>query len=178
MARHRTIAVFLALLWITAATAAAAEWPFDDDDGGGRGRHRPGTGIALGPRVGYDDDGDTYSAGGQLLLGIPLGRRAGISLAPSADVFNDGDGADWQANLDLMTSAGPGLYVGLGAAWVTTGGQRSTRFNQLVGLRLPGNPGGRARPYAELRWTEQNREYAFRVVVGVDWTLWPAPRRR
>ena len=125
----------LLLLLILAATTGIshAEWPYDDYDTGRRGRAVP---VALGPRAGYDYDGDTFSAGVQLR--IPLWRRSRFLLVPSGDIYDDGKGTDWQANVDLLVSPGPrgGFYGGLGFAWVEDGRpQRERAVNQVLGDR-------------------------------------------
>lgn len=141
------------------------EWPYDVSP---RGR---GTPVEFGARVGHDYDGDAPSAGLQLRL--PLPKIRGFVLAPSADVYNDGDQADWQVNLDLLMSAGPrgGFYAGLGFGWVEEGLENRERaVNQILGLRLPLGRGG-TRAFIEGRWTELARDNVFRLVGGVNLPL-------
>ena len=157
-------------LWLAIGLLHAAvvgsdgEWPFDDDDFERRSRSAP---VELGPRVGYDDDGDTISGGVQLR--VPLGRRSRFVLVPSGDAFYGGDGADWQVNLDLMMGSGPrgGLYLGLGVGWSEQDGKRQRGVNQVVGLHLPFGRAG-VRCYVEGRWTEVNRNNLFRITVGLN----------
>lgn len=146
---------------------ATAEWPFDGDDLRPR---RPPASAEIGLRGGYDWDGDTYSAGGQARL--PLWRRSRVILVPSGDLYNDGSGADWQANVDLVLSPGPrgGFYGGLGLGWVEAGGEREREVNQLLGLNLPLGR-GRTRTYVEARWTERDAGTAFRIVFGLNLVL-------
>lgn len=154
------------LLMVTAPAAVQGEWPFDDLQ-----PSKPPSSLELGPRGGYDWDGDTYSAGAQVR--IPVWRRTRVALVPSGDVFNDGTGADWQANLDILLSPGPrgGFYGGLGFGWVELAwGVRERAVNQVLGLRLP-LARGRYRSYVEARWTELDEATAFRIVFGFNVVL-------
>jgi hypothetical protein len=164
----RAHSILLLLLTVPGSVVVGhAEWPYDEDVG----RRGNRTAVELGARGGYDYDGNAYSAGGQLR--IPLWRRSRFTLVPSADIYNDGKGADWQANVDLLMSPGPngGLYAGLGFAWVEDGRpERERAVNQVVGLKRPlGRGAGQA--YLEARWTELNRKTAFRLVFGVNIAL-------
>ncbi|MDA0334364.1 MAG: hypothetical protein O2782_04290 [bacterium] len=169
MRHHQALRTFLLLLLLLLGktVVAYAEWPYDEDSG----RRGVRTAVELGPRAGYDYDGDAYSAGGQLR--IPLWRRSRFVLAPSGDIYNDGTRADWQANVDLLMSPGPrgGLYAGLGFGWLEDGSaQRERAVNQLVGLTRPlGQGAGHA--YLEARWTELNRKTIFRLVFGINLAL-------
>ena len=143
-------------------TMARAEWPYDERP---RGRGMP---VEIGVRVGHDYDGDAPSVGGQLRLPIPRVRQ--FILVPSTDIYNNGTGADWQANVDLLMAAGPrgGIYAGLGYGWVEEGRDKRERaINQILGLRLPVGRGG-MRAYIEGRWTELARDTVFRLVGGVN----------
>ena len=161
------ILLFLLVLPGTVAVGHA-EWPYDDDD---IGRRRRPSAVGLGPRVGYDYDGDTFSAGAQLR--IPVWRRSRVMVVPSGDLFDNGSGADWQVNVDLLVSPGPrgGFYGGLGFGWVEDDREKRERaVNQVLGLRLPLGR-GRTQTYVEARWTELNRETVFRLVFGISLTL-------
>jgi hypothetical protein len=166
----RTSHLVLALLLTVPAAAVSshAEWPYDDGDVVRRGSASP---VELGPRGGYDWDGDTFTAGAQLR--IPLWRRSRFTLAPSGDLYNDGTTADWQANVDLLVSPGPrgGFYAGLGFSWIEDGREKRERaVNQVLGLHMPLGS-GRTRSYLEARWTELNRDTVFRVVFGINVAL-------
>ncbi len=158
----------LLTILLGSAASSHAEWPYDDGD---IGRRRGLSPVTLGPRGGYDYDGDAFSVGGQLR--IPLWRRSRVTLAPSGDFFNDGSGADWQANVDVLISPGPrgGFYGGLGFGWVAEGrSERERAVNQVLGLRRPFGR-GRTQTYVEARWTELDRETVFRLVFGLNLTL-------
>lgn len=165
--RLRRVHLLLLLFVPGSAVVGHAEWPYDEDV---RHRRVP-TAVELGLRGGYDYDGDTYSAGGQLR--IPLWRRSRFVLAPSGDIYNDGNRTDWQANVDLLMSPGPGggLYAGLGFGWVEDGRpQRERAVNQVAGLTRPLGRGA-GQVYLEARWTALNRKTAFRLVFGVNIAL-------
>ncbi|MBT3343050.1 MAG: hypothetical protein HN712_25405 [Gemmatimonadetes bacterium] len=154
--------VLAVCLLVLSVTMAQAEWPYNERS---RGR---GTPVEIGVRVGHDYDGDTPSAGGQLRLPIP--RLRGFVLVPSVDIYNDGTGADWQANVDLLMSGGPrgGIYAGLGYGWAEEGlEERERAINQILGLRIPLGDGG-TRAYIEGRWTELARDNVFRLVGGLN----------
>ena len=169
--RVRRMYIILLFLLVLSGTVTVghAEWPYDDDDVGRRARP---SAFGLGPRAGYDFDGDTFSVGAQLR--IPVWRRSRIMVVPSGDVFDNGSGADWQMNVDLLVSPGPrgGFYGGLGFGWVEEDGRqkRELAVNQVLGLRLPLGR-GRTQTYVEARWTELNRETVFRLVFGLNLTL-------
>lgn len=163
--RGTSRALWLLLIVVCSASPGAAEWPYDEVEPRGGG-----TAVQLGPRAGYDYDGDTYSAGAQLR--VPIWRRSRFTLTPSADLYNDGTRTDWQANLDLLMAPGPrgGIYAGLGFAWVEAATGRERAINQVIGLQIPLGRGP-LRSYVEARWTELDRKTVFRLVVGVNVAL-------
>ena len=149
------------LLTLFSVAIAEAEWPYDDESFAG-GQSVP---VEIGARVGYDYDGETTSAGGQLC--VPIGRGGRFIIVPSSDIYFDGEGVDWQANVDVMMSPGPrgGFYAGLGFGWAKDDGDRNRAVNQVIGLRLPLSG---LWAYAEGRWTELERGTAIRVVGGLN----------
>ena len=149
-------------LLLAGNSSVDAEWPYDDAP---RSRGLP---LEVGVRVGHDYDGHAPSAGGQMRIPIP--RLRGFMLVPSADIYDADEGADWQANVDLLMSSGTrgGFYAGLGYGWVEEGrDERERAINQILGLRLPIGRGG-MRAYVEGRWTELTRDTVFRLVGGVN----------
>jgi hypothetical protein len=116
----------------------------------------------FGVRGGWDWDAKAATVGGQVR--IPMGL--GGALVPSGDYHVTGDGTQWQVNLDLLTSAGPGglLYVGAGAALThrrlermgiedPRGEHTRLGLNVVAGVGVPPFLRLPVYPYAEFRLT-------------------------
>lgn len=124
----------------------------------------------IGLRGGYDFRARTGSLG--IDGRIPLTRRGLLAVAPSADLFFNRPGHDWQLNLDGELRAPlTGLYGGGGAALIhhefdpTVGRESQLGWNLFAGLEPGLLP---VRPFVETRWTFQGEHYsAFRLVAGL-----------
>lgn len=188
MIQARTIRLILAAL--AAATllsipqSAQAQWRRRRPPRrGGRGayvapRFLPRALPEFGVRGGYDFDTNAGSLGADFRL--PVDRRGVFALAPSADLFFNSPGHDWQANLDgELRAPRVGLYGGGGAALIhhafetvfTPGGpgpgERETKagWNLFAGLEPTFAP---IRPFVETRWTFRGSDYsAFRLTAGL-----------
>ena len=166
-----------AIAWVP--SSAAAQWrgrgPGPD---GGRPRFAPWAGPLLrapmlGLRGGYDFNSGSGGIGADLRL--PLGRRGGLLVVPSGDLFfTEGEGHDWQLNLDGELRPFPlmGLYGGAGGALIhhefepLAGRDTKVGWNLFAGLQPTLLP---VRPFVETRWTFQGDHYrAFRLAAGVD----------
>ena len=141
--------------------------PWDRDDG------RRGA-VEFGVRGGYDFDSEVGSAGAQVR--VPLIRQ--LLLVPSGDVFfaDDGEGADWQLNVDLVAKPDElaGLYGGIGAAFMKLdfdGDQDEeveAGYNLLAGIEGGSVLRTRVRPFVEARWSFVDEFDPFRLVAGIN----------
>ena len=130
--------------------------------------------VEFGVRGGYDFDAEVGAAGAQLR--IPLIRQ--LLLVPSGDVFfaDEGEGADWQLNADLVVRPDElgGLYGGIGAAFMKLDfdgdGEEETEagYNLLAGMQSGPLLQSRLRPFAEARWTFVDDVEPFRLMVGIN----------
>ncbi len=126
-----------------------------------------------GVRGGYDFATHSGSVGADIR--VPFGRRGGLAVVPSGDLFfTQGQGHDWQLNLDGELRPFPllGVYGGAGGALIhhhfVPLDDRETRlgWNLFAGLQPTLFP---LRPFVETRWTFQGDHYrAFRLAAGVD----------
>ena len=128
--------------------------------------------VEFGIRTGYDFDEGVGSAGAQLR--IPL--VAELHLSPSADVFFEDAGTEWQLNADAVArpDALGGLYLGAGAAFVNRDFNRDGDGDVEAGYNLfLGLDGGQAfhtrvKPFVEARWTDVRDHDPFRLAVGIN----------
>jgi hypothetical protein len=130
--------------------------------------------VQFGVRGGYDFEQDVGTAGAQLRL--PLAPQ--LTLAPSADVFFQDEGSNWQLNTDLLLRpyALGGVYGGIGVAFLNredldrfdSDAETEVGYNLLVGIESGRFAGSTLRPFAEARWTGVDDYNAFRLVAGFN----------
>lgn len=129
------------------------------------------SGISAGARVGRDFENHAWSLGGQAT--IPLQAR--LELRPSGDYFlGDRTPFRWQLNADAVMKFGPGgtVYGGGGAAFVQVRALSRVKTGYNLFFGIVGATRGRSKPFVELRWTFVNQTSPFRLVFGVNQSLW------
>ena len=162
------IAIFLSGIFVTPNELSAQRRH------GRKGGYRSGSpgNIGLGIRTGYDYNADAWSLGGQIIL--PLGgRRGGIQIIPSGDIFFITDNNhDWQLNLDAALKL-PLFHIGAGIAYLNRdfSGNNEDDTKSGTNLFIGISPPGRRLPvfpFAEARWTFVEDERLFRIAVGIN----------